>query len=550
MRRRRQRRIASLCFTAAVGVCALALGVRMGRHSALPTQAASDPYTFFDTLVDIRAQIVRNYVEPVDEAKLQRGAIQGMLGELDPFSNYFSKDELIAFDKQTHGQFSGIGAEFAQDPNTGALVIVSPLEDSPALKAGVMAGDRILKIDGQSTTGLSLKDLFSAMGGAPGTVVHLTVLHDGDKSPVTLTVTRDVVKVQSVKGVGYGSGGGWDFVIDPEHRIAYVRITTFMESTAEDLDKALLPLFAQPGGLKGIILDLRYNPGGLLTQAIEVSDRFLESGVIVSTRGRDGKDQFVAEAKKEGTYPHVPLVVLVNEFSASASEIVAGALKDHHRAVLIGTRTFGKGSVQNLITLDGGQSALKLTTAYYYLPSGRNIMRKKDSTTWGVEPDAAFVIPLTDDENRAVLLARSKSEIIRPRRSATQPSAASSLVGDTPDKQLQRAVEVLIAYQSFSTDTNADMGGSAAVTRPSASASIPAAVAPAAKPAVEATRPATMPVMKPVKIPAATAPVNNDLKPVLTVPKASTAPATGPGVIIVAPEPATRAGESNLPGGK
>jgi carboxyl-terminal processing protease len=332
------------------------------------------------------------------------------------------------------------------------------------------------------------------------------VLHEGDKTPVELTVTRAVVQIHSVRGYRHDEKSTWDFLIDPEHRIAYVRITNFMENTADELDKALLPLLKDKAGtLKGIILDLRFNPGGLLQAGIDVSKRFLDSGVIVTAGRPDtAKREFIAEATPEKTYPRMPLVVLINEYSASASEIVAGALKDHRRAVLIGARSFGKGSVQSLINLDNGNAALKLTTQYYYLPSGKNIMRKKDAKEWGVEPDPAFNIPLTDEENRAVMIARSQSEIIHKvlaSATATAPAATSASVtalasapapkpaANTPapsasgpaakpaatapstapastanplttatatttraepaDRQLQRALEILIAYQAF-----------------------------------------------------------------------------------------------------
>jgi carboxyl-terminal processing protease len=289
-------------------------------------------------------------------------------------------------------------------------------------------------------------------------------------------------------------GGGWDYLIDPANRIAYVRVSSFMETTAEELDKALLPRLGEKGGLKGIILDLRFNPGGQLQAGIDVCKRFLDSGVIVTAGRPDtAKRDFVAQATKEKTYPHVPLVVLINEYSASASEIVAGALKDHHRAVLIGARTFGKGSVQTLINLDNGNAALKLTTQYYYLPSGKNVTRKKDAKEWGVDPDPAFNIPLTDEENRAVLAARSQSEIIHKSTTgagaasapATGPAAASvpanplanateagTARGEPADRQLQRALEILIAYQAFGPAKEA--GGDVTMTRPGASASVPA----------------------------------------------------------------------------
>ncbi len=526
----------------AFAVALLAAGYGLGRLRSSPAPEtnvapaapapAKDPYQAFDTLVDLRSQILHNYVEKVDDDKLMTGAIKGMLGELDPYSNYFTKDELASFDRAVHGQFSGIGAEISQDPQTGAFVVVSPLDDSPALAAGVFAGDRILKLNGESLEGLTLKDLLTRIGGDPDTKLKMTVIHEGEKTPVELTVTRQVVQVHSVRGFKHLDGnGGWDCLIDPEHRIAYVRITNFMENTADELDKALLPLIKDKnaGSLKGIILDLRFNPGGLLSTGIDVCKRFLDSGVIVSAgRPDSSKREFVAEATPEKTYPRIPLVCLVNEYSASASEIVAGALKDHKRAVLIGARTFGKGSVQSLINLDNGNAALKLTTQYYYLPSGKNIMRKKDSTNWGVEPDPAFNIPLTDEENRAVLVARSQSEIIHkaigpatapvsaapatetvtPANPAGTPAAAAPTTTTAPatsataapgnplqgataagskaepaDRQLQRALEILIAYQSFG--PTKDFAADVTTTRPGVSASVPTSTLPSAKPATQ-----------------------------------------------------------------
>jgi|GEM_PF-323533 len=498
----------SLLIAAAL-VGAVTFGVYLERAQSAANNR--DPYKFFDTLVDLRAQILRNYVEPVEDQKLLKGAVNGMLGELDQYSNYFTKEELAAFDRATRGQFSGIGAEIAQDPQTGVFTIVTPMEDSPALKAGILAGDRILKVNGESLEGFSLKDLIGRISGPPDSQVKLTVVHEGDKNPVELTITRAAIQVKSIKGVRHtGDGadaGAWDYMLVPEHRIAYVRLTNFMDNTADELDNALLPLINSKQGLRGIILDLRFNPGGLLSAGIDVSDRFLESGTIVSTRKPGGKNDFIAEAKKEGTYPRVPVVVLVNEYSASAAEIVAGALKDHNRAVLIGTRTFGKGSVQNLITLDNGNAALKLTTQYYYLPSGRNIAKRKDSDTWGVDPEPAFNIPLSDAENRAILQARSRSEVIRKKPTTTVPATQVSTQPNTEtgDRQLARAVEVLIAYQAFTGEK--PVAAEVQTTRPSVTVTVPPATEPASQPAsAPATTPATQPATIPDTPPAPPAP--------------------------------------------
>lgn len=480
----------SLVMAAGMIAC-LAVGIYVERFGLLYGVNA-DSYQFFDTVVDVRSQILHNYVEPVDDKKLMQGAIDGMMAQLDPYSTYFSKDELEQFDKQVQGRFSGIGAEMAFDQATGQFIVVSPIEDSPALKAGMLAGDRILKVNGEPLDGMSLKDLVARVSGAAGSEVKMTVLHEGEQTPTELTIKRAVIQVHSVKGYKLINGDGkWDYLIDPDHRIAYVRITNFMESTPEDLDKAMLPLIQSPQGLRGIVLDLRFNPGGLLNAGIAVADRFLESGVIVTTRARDGKTVVEGMAKKEGTYPKIPLVVLINEYSASASEIVAGALKDHRRAVLIGSRSFGKGSVQTLISLDGGNAALKLTTAHYYLPSGQNITRKKDAKTWGVEPDEPFLIPMTDDENRVLLRARQNSEIIRSQRAATLPVAGGSTTASsqpardesfTADKQLQRAMDVLVGYQALNGEKPFV---EVTTTRPTATASLPPETLPATAPATQ-----------------------------------------------------------------
>jgi len=494
-------RIRRSILTLATLVVGVAVGMAIQRlrtpPAPVPLAPAADAYQFWDALVDVRTQILANYVEKVDEQKLLNGALNGMLAQLDPYSNYFTRDELTAFERGTTGKFSGVGAEMALDSATGFFMVISPVEDSPALKAGMLAGDRITKIDGEPVDGQNFKELVTKIGGLPGSQIKMTVIHQGGKTPVDLTITREVVQIHSVKGSKHTADGkgGWDFLIDPQRRIAYVRITNFAETTTDDLDKALLPLIASDKGLRGVILDLRFDPGGLLNAGVGVADRFLDEGVIVTTRGRDGKITSEADAKKEGTYPRIPLVVLINKYSASASEVVAGALRDHNRAVLIGERSFGKGSVQNLITLNEGEAALKLTTQYYYLPSGVNIMKKKDSKTWGVDPDSAFLMPYTDEENNQLLQGWRDAEIIRP-AAETQPATAPAATGATQpatrpepfiDRQLQRGLDVLIAYQAFQGDKPF-----VETTRPSATASVPEGQ-PATAPATPSTTPATQP---------------------------------------------------------
>ncbi|MBN1342433.1 MAG: S41 family peptidase, partial [Phycisphaerae bacterium] len=305
-------------------------------------------YRSLGTIVDIRREILKNYVEEVEEDTLVKGAIEGMLQSLDRYSSYFPPEHMEELKRATTGSFGGIGIEITM-PKDGWPTVISPMDDTPALHAGILAGDRIIEIDGESTKGLSITDAVKKLTGRPGTKVTLTVRHELKDEEMTVTLTRDVIKIVSVKGWERKADNGWDYMIDPDDKIGYVRISKFMPDTPDRLNDAVKELMAQ--GMRALIIDLRFNPGGLLESAIGVSDLFLSDGVIVSTRGRwsQKKDSV---AKTEGTLPDFPMVVLVNRYSASAAEIVAGALRDHNRAIVIGERTFGKGSVQNVIELE------------------------------------------------------------------------------------------------------------------------------------------------------------------------------------------------------
>ncbi len=397
-------------------------------------------YRTFEPLVDIRAEILKNYVEEVDEKDLIRGAIEGMLQRLDPYSSFFGPEQMADLQRDTTGSFGGIGVLI--DMKDGWLTIMSPIEDSPAFRAGVLAGDRLLEIDGESTKGMTMSDAVNKLTGKPGTKVSITVRHELKNEQVTVTLTRDNIKIISVKGWQRRNGSDWDYMIDPELKIGYVRVSKFMPDTAKAIDEAIKRLQAE--GLKALILDLRLNPGGLLESAIEVSDLFLDGGVILSTKGRwsQKKDSM---AKKEGTYPKFPMAVLVNRYTASAAEIVAGALRDHKRATVIGERTFGKGSVQNVIRLEDNQGAIKLTTAYYYLPNGECIHKTKQaeaSGKWGVEPSVD--IKLTEEELLEVINSRREADIIRPTSlSSTTSTATRAKSGLVIDRQLDRALKSL-----------------------------------------------------------------------------------------------------------
>jgi len=381
-----------------------------------------------DRFVEILRLVQKQYVRDVETKKLFRDAIDGMLGGLDPFSNYIPEDELTEFNKSTRGKFGGIGIQIGM--RRGLLAVISPLEDTPAYRAGVLAGDLIAEIDGKSTDGLRLDEAVKILTGEPGTKVTLKVRHmTGGVEEIT--ITRAMIEVHTVKGARRDENNEWVYMLDDEKKIGYVRVTSFVENSVADLGKALDAL--QKGGMKALILDLRFDPGGILKTAVEMADLFLPQGVIVKTKGRT-TPYWEATATKDGTLPYFPMVVLVNQFSASASEIVSGALQDHHRAIIIGERTFGKGSVQNVIPLRGEESALKLTTSKYYMPSGRNIHREEDMTEadeWGVVPDIA--VPLTPEEYVAIMRARQEAEVIR-NNGDKEPKGGSSKTED-PKKE-------------------------------------------------------------------------------------------------------------------
>lgn len=334
-----------------------------------PVLALSDNiYRELETFTRVIEIVDKQYVEPVDDHKLIEGAIQGMLGSLDPHSVYFSPEMYKDFQSDTTGKFGGIGIEINQ--KDGIITVVSPIEDSPAFKAGIKSGDRIIKINGELTKGMSLADAVHKMRGPRGKKVTISVWREGLAQPQDFTMEREIIRVQAVKNEVFGDGYG------------YVRITSFQEKTGEDVKKALKELDGATGGLKGLILDLRDNPGGLLSEAVNVSDLFMDGGPIVSTRSRNQETE-ISTAKKNSPFEKTPIVVLVNHGSASASEIVAGALQDSKRAKILGLTSFGKGSVQTVVEL-ANKAALKITIARYYTPKGRSIEGR------GIEPDVSL----------------------------------------------------------------------------------------------------------------------------------------------------------------
>src|SRR5688572_13617781 len=342
----------------------------------------------------------------------------GAFSELDPFTSMIWPSDIEEFNKTTQGEFSGVGIQIQLDDD-GSLRVVSPLEDSPGYQAGIKAGDIITKINGKNAKGITLNQAVKNITGKAGTKVNLTIRSE-DATVKDYEIVRKTIKVASVKGWRHLPGGGWDYFIDPQNKIAYLRMTNFTKMTSDELDRAILEMQAQ--GVKGMILDLRYNPGGLLTAATEVTDKFLSSGTIVTTKADRVTPNQDTEARARNDTDEVnelPMVVLVNQYSASASEIVSGALKDHKRAMVVGERTFGKGSVQMLFPLAGRSAYLKLTTSHYYLPEGKCIHREENSTEWGVDPDVT--VEMTPEQMRAAIDARQELDVLRERENAGQP---------------------------------------------------------------------------------------------------------------------------------
>lgn len=345
--------------------------------SAAANAAASDTYRQLNLFGDVFERVRSDYVETPDDAQLVENAINGMLSSLDPHSSYMSPKSFRDMQVQTRGEFGGLGIEVTMEE--GLVKVVTPIDDTPAAKAGVLGGDFITQIDGEQVQGLTLNEAVEKMRGPVNTDIKITVRREGVADPIDITITRDIIKIRSVR---------WR----EEGDVGYIRITQFNEQTFDGLSQAISEMSKDIGNdkLKGYILDLRNNPGGLLDQAIAVSDAFLDRGEIVSTRGRNADETQRYNARAGDLTDGKPVIILVNGGSASASEIVSGALQDHRRATILGTRSFGKGSVQTIIPL-GANGAIRLTTARYYTPSGTSIQAK------GIVPDIEALQVLPDE---------------------------------------------------------------------------------------------------------------------------------------------------------
>ena len=383
--------------------------------------ASSDTYRQLNLFGDAFERVRADYVEKPDDNKLVQSAINGMLAGLDPHSSYMDPNSLRDMQVQTRGEFGGLGIEVTMED--GLVKVVAPIDDTPAAKAGVMANDIITKLDNEQVHGLTLNQAVEKLRGPVDTKIKLTIIRKGSDKPIEVTIVRAVIRVQSVRSHREGDDVG------------YIRIAQFNEQTTDGLKKAIADLAGELGAdkVKGFVIDLRNNPGGLLDQAISVSDAFLDKGEIVSTRGRNAEETQRFNARPGDLSKGKPLIVLINGGSASASEIVAGALQDHKRATLVGTRSFGKGSVQTIIPLGAGNGALRLTTARYFTPSGRSIQAK------GITPDIKILQEVPDDlkartdvEGEASLRGHLKAE-------GSEESGSQSYV--PPDKKDDRALK-------------------------------------------------------------------------------------------------------------
>ena len=400
---------------------------------------SSEIYRQLDLFGEVLERVRADYVEKPEDAKLIESAINGMFMALDPHSSYLNPKQLRDMQVQTQGEFGGLGIEVTME--NGVIKVVAPLDDTPAAKAGIMSGDLIIALNKEQIQGLTLQEAVDKMRGPVNSPIILTVVRDGVDDPFDVKMTRDVIHIKPVK-------------YNTEDDVGYIHITSFNEQTTGDLQKAVEDLRKEIGPkLKGYLIDLRNNPGGLLDQAVSVSDAFLDQGAIVLTKGRNLEQTQRANARPGDITDGKKLVVLINGGSASASEIVAGALQDQHRATILGTRSFGKGSVQTIIPL-GSNGALKLTTARYYTPSGRSIQAK------GIEPDAVVEEELPDDLKKAAEKAQNEANLRGHLKGedeeddTQEEGGSSSYVPPEKDKdiQLHYGLDLLRGIKSVDTD--------------------------------------------------------------------------------------------------
>ena len=416
-------------------IICLACRLRTHRHEQVLTYAFTE--------VEERA------LEKVNEEQLFEGALDGMMATLgDPHSTYINPKIVTEFNQTLNPEFGGVGIEIVLDPETKQLMVASPLYGTPGFEAGIRPQDKILKINDKSTQGLSLEDASGLLKGKPGTQVELTVLHQDEAEPVKMQIVRKVIQVDTVLGDTRKPDGSWDFFLEGQDHIGYLRISTFSEKTGGEMEKAIRALIE--GGTKGLVVDLRNNPGGLLSQAVRICNMFLDSGVIVTTRNREGGIERKFTASGDPICPNLPIAILVNNYTASASEIVAACLQDHERAIVVGQRTYGKGTVQELIDLPGNDGKLKLTVATYWRPSEKNINRRKDAgekDQWGVSPNPGYAVKLEGKEltNWIRWLRDFGIHRVSGRKPGGSSGSAKPPLPTDVDPQLKKAVEYLVS---------------------------------------------------------------------------------------------------------
>ena len=416
-----------------LSLCLLACFLLLGLQGDSQVSAALERsiYKNLKTFNEVLDMVQKNYVEDVDSKKLLEGAINGMMKSLDPHSTYMTAEMYKDLEVETRGSFGGIGIEITIKKDV--LTVVSPVEDTPAYNAGIKAGDHIIQIDGKSTKDITIMEAVKKLRGPKDSKVTVTIMREDMTKPKDFVITRSIIKIRSVKSKIY------------DDHIGYIRVASFQERTAEDLKKVLRDIKAKNGVLEGIILDFRNNPGGLLSQAVAVADVFLKSGVIVTTKGRTRNMETKSVAKDDGDEPMCPIIAMVNEGTASAAEIVSGALQDNGRALVLGTQTFGKGSVQTVIPLEDG-SALKLTTAKYYTPSGRSIQAE------GIKPDIVvkYIRPSEDKEMTDDFIRERdlKGHIEQKKENDTNKDKGAKKEQDNlmQDNQLKSALDIIKSW--------------------------------------------------------------------------------------------------------
>jgi len=397
-------------------------------------------------LREARTKVLEIYFRQLDTGKMTEGAIKGMLDALDdPYSEYLSPRQLADFDKQVGGNLVGIGAVLkteAKEPEGVKIVVVTPLEDSPALKAGVGPDDEILAVDGNPIEGLALSEVIERVVGAKGTVVTLKLRHPGGDD-VEIAIMRDQVNLPAIAGLRRGPDGHWDFWLDREHKIGYIHLQQFVPTTAVEMQNILGSLAKQD--LHGLVLDLRACPGGMLSVAVEIANSFIAEGLIVSVKGRDKAPQEI-KADGKAQFAEVPLVVLIDEQTASAAEVLTGALRQRKHTLLVGVRTFGKGSVQSIVNLGENQGALKLTTAFFQAPGGRNIDRHAEGGEWGIDPSDGSYVPLDAQQAARLDKFRRQRAVVRKSDAATLSDLTPEAVREQlSDPQLAAGLKALLA---------------------------------------------------------------------------------------------------------